>query len=101
MILYNVTVKIEPEIKEEWLQWMKSKHIPEVMATGNFTHYRLCRLLEQNDEEEITYVIQYLCNSAAHYNRYIEHHAPLLQKKHHEKFKNHFVAFRTVMEVLD
>ena len=36
MILYNVTVKILPEVAEEWEKWMKAEHIPEVMATGLF-----------------------------------------------------------------
>lgn len=101
MILYNVTVKIEPDIKEEWLQWMKDKHIPDVMATGHFTHYRICKLMEHNDEEGITFVIQYMSSSAAHYNKYIEVHAPRLQQEHNQKFKDRFVAFRTVMEVLE
>jgi hypothetical protein len=34
MILYNVTVSVDPEIHDEWLAWMKSKHIPDVLATG-------------------------------------------------------------------
>jgi len=30
MILYNVTVSIDPEIAEEWLTWMREVHIPDV-----------------------------------------------------------------------
>ena len=100
MILYNVTIKIDPEIKEEWLAWMKGKHIPDVMATGHFINYRLCRLLEQGEEEGETFVIQYECESLHKYNHYILHHAPSLRDEHNLLFKEHFIAFRTVMEVL-
>jgi hypothetical protein len=41
MILYNVTVKIEADAQEDWLQWMKSTHIPDVMDTGLFLGYRI------------------------------------------------------------
>lgn len=33
MIVYSVTVNIDSSIHEDWLAWMKSKHIPDVMAT--------------------------------------------------------------------
>ena len=36
MIIYNVTVKIDTNQYEDWLNWMKSEHIPKVMATGFF-----------------------------------------------------------------
>ena len=80
---------------------MKTKHIPDVMATGHFTHSRICHLLEQNDEEGITYVIQYLCKSLEQYNHYIEHEATVLRDEHLLKFKDNFISFRTVMEILE
>ena len=37
MIIYNVTVSlVDQTIHEEWLNWMKTKHIPDVMNTGCF-----------------------------------------------------------------
>ena len=32
MIVYSVTVNIENEVHDDWLSWMKNKHIPDVMA---------------------------------------------------------------------
>ena len=37
MLVYNVTVKVNTDIHEEWLEWMKKTHIPEVLATGYFS----------------------------------------------------------------
>jgi hypothetical protein len=51
MIVYNITIKITPEIETDWLHWQKQEHIPEVMATGNFTHFHFYRLLQQEDDE--------------------------------------------------
>ena len=49
MILYNVTVSIDPEISEDWLNWMRSKHIPDVMATNCFLESRISKI---HGEEE-------------------------------------------------
>lgn len=99
MIYYNVTVKMDKDIEQEWLQWMKTKHIPDVMQTGDFTASRICKLLEQPDEdEEATYVIQYTCATLHKYNHYIMHYAEALRDEHNKKFKEKFVAFRTIME---
>mgnify|MGYP002347735554 CR=1 FL=1 len=35
-LLYNVTIKVESDIHHEWLEWMKTVHIPDVMATNSF-----------------------------------------------------------------
>ena len=45
MIIYNVTVSIDQSIHEDWLQWMKEIHIPEVMETGFFLENKVCRLM--------------------------------------------------------
>ena len=45
MIVYNVTSKVTWAIHDEWLQWMKEEHIPEVVATGCFTHAQFLRCL--------------------------------------------------------
>ncbi|MEQ9302638.1 MAG: DUF4286 family protein, partial [Marinoscillum sp.] len=37
MILYNITVNVQEGVQEDWLNWMKAVHIPEVMQTGCFT----------------------------------------------------------------
>ncbi len=28
MIIYNVTITVEDDIKEDWLSWIKKEHIP-------------------------------------------------------------------------
>ncbi|MGN6477528.1 MAG: DUF4286 family protein [Flavipsychrobacter sp.] len=99
MIIYNVTVKVESDIADEWVNWMKKEHMPDLMATGLFTDSRLCRLLEQDELEGRTYVAQYFCNSIDDYNRYISDHAQGMRDKGFARFGNKFIAFRTIMEI--
>lgn len=100
MIIYNVTLKVEADIVPEWVQWMEQEHMPELMASGLFTGYRLCRLLEQDESEGLTYSAQCHCASLDDYRTYIAIHAPEMREKGFVKFGNKFIAFRTVMEVV-
>ncbi len=99
MIIYNVTVNIENAIREEWLQWMKEKHIPDVMKTGFFVENKICKVLV-DEEQETTYSIQYTCASMEKLMEYQRDHSPRLQKEHADRYANKFVAFRTLLEIV-
>lgn len=101
MILYNVTVKTDHSIAEAWLQWMKEEHIPEILATGCFTKASILRLLEVDDSEGPTHAVQYFAESKANYNRYLDKFAAELRKKAIQKWGEKFIAFRSVMQVVD
>lgn len=99
MIVYNVTLNIEDDAHDAWLKWMKETHIPMVMETGMFVEFSFAKLLSrQEDETGTTYVIQYLANSMADYEKYQAEFAPALQAETRKLFEGKFVAFRTLME---
>lgn len=100
MIIYNVTVKVIEPIHEAWLQWLQQEHVPEVIATGCFDKATIVRLLETDDSEGPTYAIQYHAPSKALYNRYIDKHAAQLRQKSVDKWGNQFIAFRSVMQIV-
>jgi hypothetical protein len=98
MIVYNVTCTLVDEhIHDEWVQWMKHTHIPEVMETGLFTDYRMLRLLNE-ENNGITYAVQYRCTTLAEYRLYQKEYAPALQQKTREKYGEKVLAFRTLLE---
>lgn len=99
-IIYNVTVKVDATIADAWLQWLLKEHIADVLQTGCFTTYKVVRLLDIDDTEGPTFAIQYSADSKADYNRYIDIHAPLMRQKSFDKWGNRFVAFRSVMQVI-
>jgi hypothetical protein len=99
-LIYNVTIKVEQSVADEWLQWLIHEHIPEVMATNCFTEYKLVRLLETDDSEGPTYAVQYFADAKSDYDRYIESHAPALRKKTEQQWGEKFFAFRSLLEVV-
>jgi hypothetical protein len=100
MILYNVTVNIDANIHEDWMNWMRNEHIPEVLATKCFQEARLSRI-QGEEEGGMTFSIMYLSPDQASYDLYQQEHAPLLQKKHTERYQGKFAAFRTVLTVVE
>ena len=99
-LIYNVTVKLSTDTRAEWVNWMIEEHIPEVMATACFKSYRLLHLEGYDDEEGITFAIQYTCPNPELFEIYQRDHAPGFQKKHLQRFEGRFVAFRTILEVI-
>ena len=100
MILYNVTVGIDKDVEEDWLHWMRQTHIPEVMATGKFLHYKIFKVLGHEEGENTSYSIQYFADAIENVVDYLNNDAPALVEAHRQKYKDKHVAFRTLLEEL-
>ena len=100
MILYNITVSIDPAVSEDWLDWMRKQHIPDVMATGCFIESRISRVHGEEDGG-MTFAITYLSPSQEKLDEYREVHAPRLQKDHSVRYEGRFAAFRTFLSVIE
>lgn len=100
MMVYNVTIKVDHSIHAAWLNWLKEEHIPEMIATGCFTHAVTLHLFESDDEEGITYAVQYYVADKEAYERYISNYAEEMRARGKKKWGDSFIAYRTVMKVV-
>ncbi len=100
MLIYNVTINIDESIHDEWLAWMKDKHLPDMLATGKFTHAKMVKVLVEEDMGGITYSVQYTARDRATLEAYYKEDADRLRTDAQEMFPNKFVAFRTELEVI-
>jgi hypothetical protein len=101
MYIYNVTVKIDKEKAADWLSWIQEKHGAEVVNTGCFTHFNLHQLIEPQQDDSPTYVVQYHAPSMADYERYVNDYAPQLKQEGIDKFGDSFVAFRSILKKIE
>ncbi len=101
MIIYNVTIKVDMSIASPWLQWMKEEHIPAMIATGYFKEASILQLLEIDDSEGPTYAIQYKADTLQAYKDYIDKYSVDMRKESFEKWGDKFIAFRSVMSVVN
>lgn len=99
MYLYNVTVNVDDEVLDTWLEWMRETHIPDVLQTGLFLGAAFSKLMV-DEESGTTFAIQYKLKDMEAFRIYQEMYAEGLQAEHKKKFENKTVAFRTIMEVV-
>ena len=101
MILYNITFNIEPEIEREWIPWMNEKYFPYVMATKLFTDVKMYRLLNEIENQGLTYSVQFFSDSLEKVNVYLEQYASQIVAEHNEAFRHKHVSFMTILESFD
>ena len=99
MIIYNVTITIEPSIHKKWLVWINN-HINEVLKTKRFTKAIFTKVLTNDIDQEITYSIQYYAKSKSELEAYIEKDSVALKLDGINKFGNQMLAFRTKLEFI-
>lgn len=99
MYIYNVTINVDNATHDEWFKWMQEFHIPEVMKTGCFIESRMLKVLNVEDEG-VTYSVQYTFLNMSDMEKYKQKHSAGLQKQTMDKFKDKFVAFRTLLEIV-
>jgi hypothetical protein len=59
------------------------------------------QLLETDESEGPTYALQFHTESKAQYNRYLELFSNELRKKSYEKWGDQFIAFSSIMQVVN
>lgn len=100
MIIYNVTINIDDEVHDQWLSWMKDKHIPDMLATGKFSHAKMTKILVEEEMGGTSYSIQYTCKDKKTLQLYYQENASIMREEGIKLFPNKFVAFRTELEVI-
>ena len=79
MIIYNVTINIEDDVHDQWLLWMRDKHIPDMLATGKFTHAKMAKILVEEDLGGTSYSVQYTCPDKKTLEAYYQENAETLR----------------------
>ncbi len=101
MIIYNVTINIDDSVHDDWLDWMKTKHIPDMLATNKFTEAKMCKVLVEEEMGGTTYSIQYRTENRETLERYYQEDANKMRTEGNQLFANKFVAFRTELEIIN
>ena len=101
MIIYNVTINIDEIVREDWLQWMKTTHIPDMLATGKFSEAKMSRVMVDEEMGGVTYSVQYTAKNKSVLQQYYDEDADRLRQDAVDRFGDRFVAFRTELEVID
>lgn len=94
-VIYAVTVRVDQPLAAEWLEWMRTVHVPDVLATGCF---RRCSIQQETEPggKRVAFVLEYLAPSSESLGRYQREHAPALQQLHSTRYAGKFEASRVI-----
>lgn len=101
MILYSVTVNIDKNVHDEWLDWVKEEHIPAILKTGLIMENKMLKLLtEEEGNPGITYSFQFFLRDLETLEKYRMEFEREIDGRLYSRYRNHLVDFRTVLEVV-
>ena len=101
MIIYNLTTSVSWAIHSEWLEWVRSEYMQQVLATGLFFEGKILRLLHIDEVEGPTYAIQFHASTISDYQQFVgSGKDKLFNDQARKKWGDQFVNFGSVMEVL-
>ena len=99
MYIYNVTINIDDDVKDEWLTWMET-HILDVLNTGKFVAAKLTQVLVEEEMGGTTYSVQYSAKTKEDLQNYYKEDAKRLRGDGLRKFGDKMVAFRTELRLI-
>lgn len=98
MIIYQVEVTVPSDLVEQWLEYMTSHHIDDVVNTGMFVSSELVRVVDPSSDDYTLFRVRYSCESHDKLIRYRSEFAPALMADHTRIFGDRVSAVRTVTE---
>ena len=100
MYIYNVTIHVEDSVRDEWLEWMQTVHIPEMLGTGKFTEARLCQVRVEEESGGTSFAVQYHTPSKERLEEYYREDAARMRQDGLNRFGDQCIAFRTELEIV-
>src|SRR5262245_15619664 len=90
MVKYKVVIDVSTSVESEWKDWMKTKHIRDVINTGCFYDFSFTKINSNGKPMPAGYAryeIEYLSRSLEIYQTYLDKYAQPLRDEHTAKYK--------------
>lgn len=94
MIIYEIAATVRADLIEKYEEYMRARHIPDLLATGFFAGAKMARAGENR------YRIQYEARDEKALDDYLETQAPRLREDFIEHFPEGVEVVRENWEVL-
>jgi len=91
-MILNITFSVDKEVAEDWITWMKDKHIPDLLIEGVFSEAKILKVLSHEDDHTFSYAVQYFRGSMKNIEEYLN--ADDIQKRYGERV----LSYPTLLE---
>ena len=96
MIIYEVNIKINPEIVNEFDEWL-DEHIDKMLQ---FEGFKSANKFNSIEDEQYFLTVQYKVKTQEDLDRYFRNYAEKMRKEGIKKFSNKFKAHRRIMNLI-
>jgi len=100
MILFNTTIKVDHDIQEEFLAWIKQEHFARCLAGGLVAEVNTFRLLGTDEEDGLTYSLQYHLPDKGTYENFMYVVDNNFKKELFDRFGTKQVSFSSVLQMV-
>ena len=100
MIIQNITYSINKDLEQNFLNWMQSVHIQNVMATGFPKTFKIMRLLTELDNGGATFSVQYNFDNLESFETFENDYFDDLNYEIDKRYGGKYVFFPSLLEEL-
>ena len=101
MLIFNTTYQVTTKHTENWIQWIKTDHIPYMMKSELFLEPQISKIVGSEDESGTSFSVQYKIDNMDSLILWHKQYATEFQGIVSAKFGTEVVFFSTVLEILD
>lgn len=98
MILYNTTFNVELAIENDWLKWVRTSFVADIVASGFVVEHKILKLLTEIENGGATYSVQCWFENMENCIGFQNDCLEAAQQKMYEKYSGKFVLFSTLLE---
>lgn len=101
MLIFNTTYQVTTNHTDNWIQWIKTEHIPFMLQSEVFIEPQITKIVGSEDETGTSFSVQFKINDMDALVLWHNQYATIFQDKVSSKFGTEVVFFSTVLELLD
>jgi hypothetical protein len=101
MLFHNITYNIDESLAEDFLDFMRTTHIPNVMKTGFPKAFKILKLLTEIDNGGMTYSFQYTFDSIEGFEVFENDYFDELNEAVDKRYRGKYVFFPSLLQVID
>lgn len=100
MIIQNITYSINKDLEQDFLNWMQSVHIQNVMITGFPKSFKVMRLLTEVENGGATFSVQYNFDTMNNFEIFENEYFDDLNYEVDKRYRGKYVFFPSLLEEL-
>lgn len=98
MIINNITYSVDKTLEQDFLEWLKAFHIPEVMMTLKPKSFKILRLLTEIENAGATFSVQYNFENLIDFEDFEARFQDDLNYEVYKRYNGHYVFFPSLLE---